>query len=179
MSDDAHDWRDGSEPDEDAEPTQHDDRVAPPEPVILATREPLPLERRRLPDDVELASGAAVVGTYLFDQLIARSVADETWSPDSDGALLADPRQLLYVATPRPDGTLYATLQAVIPASAIPREPWQPEPEQGAALLLGVVVRLAGERRFPGSTADEAMDHFAAILGGAAEPVVDRLLRGL
>jgi len=179
MSDDANDWSHGTEPGEDPGGTQRDDGVATPEPVVLATREPLPLERRRLPDDAELASGAAVVGTYLFDRLIARSVADEAWSPDSDGSLLADPRQLLYVATPRPDGTVYATLQAVIPASAIPREPWQPEPEQGAALLLGVVVRLAGERKFPGSMADEAMDHFAAILGGGAEPVVDRMLRGL
>lgn len=148
--------------------------------ILLETAESFPLERRRLPDDPELAGeGMAVVGSFLGERLIARSVAPGDWTPDADGGLLKAPRQLVYVGEVRPDGTLYAQLGAVVPPEAIPREPWQPEPEGAGLLLLGVVVRLAQDRRADRAPAEEAVDHFATILGRGGVPVVDKLLGGL
>lgn len=151
------------------------------DPVVLVTDQPLPLSRRRLEDDPELAPGAAIVGTYLGDSLITRAVAEPDWNSDSDLAMLDVPRQLHYQATEIDGGTIRAELSAVIPASDIPREPWQPEPEPDAAPLvfpLGIVVRLAADRT-GAALGLECFIHFQAILSGAGEPVADRILRSL
>lgn len=150
-------------------------------PVILVTDEPLQLLRRRLDDDPELAPDAAIVGTYLQDRLITRSVAEPDWTPESDLGLLGVPRRLHYQATEVEGATIRAELGALIPASDIPREPWQPEPDDDAPPLLfplGIVVRLAADRT--GAAVEvECFVHLQAILAGSAEPVADRILRSL
>jgi hypothetical protein len=150
-------------------------------PVILVTDQPLPLTRRRLDDDPELAPGAAIVGTYLGEYLLTRAVAEADWSPDSDLGLLDAPRQLHYQATEIEGGTIRAELGAVIPAADLPREPWEPEPDDEAPPLvfpLGIVVRIAADRT--GAKMDlECFIHFQAILSGSGEPVADRILRRL
>lgn len=149
--------------------------------IDLATALPVPLERRRLPDDPELAPDAAIIGAYLEGRLIARSVAPPDWGPEDDRGLFDQPRHLHYRGRDGEGGTLYAELGALIPAADLPREPWQGEPEEGtppALVLLGVVVRLAQDRT-QDDLARECLDHFAAIVGGGAEPVADRVLRSL
>jgi hypothetical protein len=149
--------------------------------VILATEDALPLSRRRLDDDPELAPGAAIVGTYLDDRLITRAVAEPDWDADADLGLLDVPRQLRYQAAEVEGATIRAELGAIIPAADMPREPWQPEPESDAPPLifpLGIVVRLAADRT--GAPLEvECFIHFQAILAGSAEPVADRILRSL
>jgi hypothetical protein len=149
--------------------------------VVLITDQPLELNRRRLDDDPELAPGAAIVGTYVGDSLITRSVAEADWDDESDLGLLTPPRQLHYQATEIEGGTIRAELGAIIPAADIPREPWEAEPEDDAPPLifpLGIVVRLAADRT--GAEMEvECFVHFQAILSGSGEPVADRILRSL
>ena len=149
--------------------------------VVFLTDQPLALTRVRLPDDEELAPGAAIVGTYLDGHLLTRSVAAPDWEPESDMALLDEPRALHYSASELEGGTIRAELGALIPATALPREPWQPEPEDDAPpaiFPLGVVVRLPADRT--GAALElECFVHFQAILNGGAEPVADRILRQL
>lgn len=149
--------------------------------VILITDESLQLLRRRLDDDPDLAPGAAIVGTYLQDRLITRAVAEPDWTPEADLALLGAPHRLHYQAAEVEGATIRAELGAIIPASDIPREPWQPEPDDDAPPLLfplGIVVRLAADRT--GAALEvECFIHFQAILAGSAEPVADRILRSL
>ena len=149
--------------------------------VVLVTDQPLQLSRRRLEDDPELAPGAAIVGTYLGEALITRAVAEADWDAESDLGLLESPRQLHYLATEIDGATIRAELGAIIPASDIPREPWQPEPEENSPPLifpLGIVVRIAADRT--GAELElECFIHFQAILSWQAEPVADRILRNL
>jgi hypothetical protein len=163
---------------EDDEPEDEQEQV----PTLdLATALPIPIERRRLPDDPDLAPDQAVVGAFLEGRLIARSVAPPDWTPEDDRGLFDVPRQLHYRGKDAEGGTLYAELGALIPAADLPREPWQPEPDETAPpalVLLGVVVRLAQDRRQE-DLAHECLDHFAAIVGGGAEPVADRVLKSL
>lgn len=170
---DSYDDRD--DPDEGGEDT-------PAMPTLdLTTAAPVPLERRRLPDDPELAPDSAIVGAYLEGRLLARSVAPPDWTVEDDRGLFDVPRQLVYRGKEAEGGTLYAELGALIPAVDLPREPWQPEPDESAPaglVMLGVVVRLAQDRKqtdFP----HECLDHFATIVGGGAEPVADRILKSL
>lgn len=149
--------------------------------VVLVTDQPLQLTRKRLDDDPELAPGAAIVGTYLGEALLTRAVADPDWDSESDMGLLSQPRQLHYQATEIDGGTIRAELSAVIPAADIPREPWQPEPEDDAPPLifpLGIVVRIAADRT-GAELQVECFVHFQAILSGGGEPVADRILKNL
>lgn len=149
--------------------------------VILVTDQPLQLSRRRLDDDPDLAPDAAIVGTHLGDSLITRAVANPDWNLESDLGLLNQPRQLHYQAMEIAGGTIRAELSAVIPATDIPREPWESEPEPDSPPLifpLGIVVRIAADRT--GAALElECFIHFQAILSGSAEPVADRILRSL
>lgn len=147
------------------------------QPVMLVTASPLPLERHRLEDDPELAAGA-IVGTYLAGRLIARSAQDAEWTPEAEGDVFAVPRQLVYLGREVEGRTIRAELCALIPAADIPREPWQPAPEHDALVLLGIVVRLPGDRTRE-ELALECLDHFETIVGAGAEPVADRVLRSL
>lgn len=156
---------------------QSDDSEATGHPVMLVTASPLPLERRRLDDDPELAAGA-IVGTYLGGRLIARSVQDGEWTAEAEGDVFTVPRQLVYLGREVEGGTIRAELCALIPAADIPHEPWQPASEHDALVLLGIVVRLPADRRRD-DFAEECLDHFETIVGAGAEPVADRVLRSL
>lgn len=149
--------------------------------VVLLTDQQISLSRRRLEDDPELAPGAAIVGTYLGEALITRAIAEPDWEPAADMGLLDSPRQLHYTATEIDGGTIRAELGAIIPAADVPREPWQPEPDDDSPPLifpLGIVVRIAADRT--GAALEvECFVHFQAILSGSAEPVADRILRRL
>ena len=145
--------------------------------VMLVTATPLPLERRRLDDDPELAQGA-IVGTFLGGRLIARSVQDAEWTPEAEGDVFTTPRQLVYLGREVEGGTIRAELCALIPAADIPHEPWQGPPENDALVLLGIVVRLPADRTRD-DFAEECLDHFETIVGAGAEPVADRVLRSL
>lgn len=147
------------------------------QPVMLVTASPLPLERRRLEDDPELAAGA-IVGTYLGGRLIARSVQDAEWTSEAEGDVFTVPRQLVYLGREVEGGTIRAELCALIPAADIPHEPWQPASEHDALVLLGIVVRLQADRTRDDFAA-ECLDHFETIVGAGAEPVADRVLRSL
>lgn len=147
------------------------------EPVMLVTAAPLPLERRRLDDDPELAQGA-IVGTFLGGRLIARSVQDPEWTHEAEGDVFASPRQLVYLGREVEGGTIRAELCALIPAADLPHEPWQEAAENDALVLLGIVVRLPADRTRD-DFAEECLDHFETIVGAGAEPVADRVLRSL
>lgn len=178
--DDAYDGDDerGDDGDEDEQDdVQDEDAESADQPVMLVTASPLPLERRRLEDDPELAAGA-IVGTYLGGRLIARSVQDAEWTPEAEGDVFAVPRQLVYLGREVEGGTIRAELCALIPAADIPHEPWQPAPEHDALVLLGIVVRLPADRTRD-DFAEECLDHFETIVGAGAEPVADRVLRSL
>jgi hypothetical protein len=163
--------------DEGEEGETDEESVEPGQPVMLVTAAALPLERRRLDDDPELAEGA-IVGTYLGGRLIARSVQDSEWTPEAEGDVFAVPRQLVYLGREVEGGTIRAELCALLPAADIPREPWQQAPENDALVLLGIVVRLPADRTHDELTA-ECLDHFETIVGAGAEPVADRVLRSL
>jgi hypothetical protein len=149
--------------------------------VTLLTASPMQIERRRLEDDPETLPDAAIVGAYIDGRLIARCAAPPEWEADDEVQLFSTPRQIMYVGRETDDKTIRAELMALIPPADIPREPWQPEPDDDAppaAVLLGVVVRLPGDRTLP-DLPNECLSHFMAVLGGGGEPVVDRILRNL
>lgn len=151
------------------------------EKVSLLTGTPFQIERRRLEDEPELQPDMAIVGSFVNGKMIARSVAALEWEPEDEGELFSEPRQIMYQAEETEDGTIRAQLMAIIPASDIPREPWQPEPDEdapAAVMPLGIVVRLPADRKEI-DIQTECVAHFASVLGGKAEPVVDRILRSL
>jgi len=142
---------------------------------------PVPIERRRLEDEPDLAPDAAIVGAFLDGRLIARVAADADWTPEDDHGLLDVPRVISYTAREVEGGTIRAELCAVIPAQDLPREPWQPEPEEDTPeglMLLGIVLRLSHERS-KGEFTEECLDHFMMIMKMGAESVVDRLLKSV
>ena len=171
--DDEHDEQDDAADDDE----QGDATEATDHPVMLVTATALPLERRRLEDDPELAAGA-IVGTYLGGRLIARSVQDSEWTAEAEGDVFTVSRQLVYLGREVEGGTIRAELCALIPAADIPHEPWQPASEHDALVLLGIVVRLPADRTRD-DFAEECLDHFETIVGDGAEPVADRVLRSL
>ncbi len=139
------------------------------------------LERRRLPDDEELAPDAAIVGTYIGDNLVARCAGPPDWSPEADMGLFEAPRQVQYSGVEGEDGTIRAELGALIPAADMPREPWEAEPEEDIPPLLfplGVIVRIPADRTGE-DLVTECAKHLLAVLTGGGEPVVDRLLKHL
>jgi len=158
------------------------DDESPPDLPILAIRTTasFPIERRRLPDDPELAPDLAIVGAFLDGRMIARAGLPMEWDSALDAALFHAPRPIEYHARDSKAGqAIHAQLYAVIPADAIPpEEPWMPRADADAEpvlLELGVVVRLAGDRG-DRSFQDECVDHLNAILSGNAKPAADRAL---
>jgi hypothetical protein len=146
----------------------------------LVMAAPVMIERRRLEDDEDRPE-ISIIGSFLDGKLIARCAGDPEWTPEDDGDLFSVPRQLVYQASELEDKTIRAQLLALIPAKDIPREPWQPEPDEDAPpafVLLGIVVRLPGDRKEP-DFPRECLSHFMSIVGGNAEPVVDRILKSL
>lgn len=151
------------------------------QPIVMAIDTELAMKRRRLPDDPDLAPDASIVGTYIGDSLVARCAGPPDWAPESDMGLFDEPRRVQYSGTEDEDGTIRAELGALIPAAAMPREPWESEPDEDVPPLLfplGVVVRLPGDRTGE-DLVTECAKHLLAVLTGGGEPVVDRILKQL
>jgi len=146
--------------------------------VVLRTNDRLPIEQRRLDDDEELAPGMAIVGTFLGDNLIARSSQPKEWEAEVAGRLFVDGVPLVYAGVSDPQKGIEASLFAEIDLAKLPREPWQPVPDGTALYLLGKVVRVKDDLQ--GREPEmECLDHFRSVLERGGVAVVDRLLRDL
>ncbi len=151
------------------------------QPIVMAVDAEFPLERRRLPDDPELAPDSSVIGTYIGDSLVARCAGPADWGPESDMGLFDAPRQVQYSGVEGEDGTIRAELGALIPAADMPREPWEAEPDEDVPPLLfplGVIIRIPADRTGT-DLVNECAKHLLAVLTGGGEPVVDRILKRL
>lgn len=159
----------------------HEDDDDGKESLSLLLGNPVLIERRRLEDEPELQPDMAIVGSFVNGKMIARSIAPPEWEPEVEGDLFTKPRQIMYRGEELEDSTIRAQLYALIPPAELPREPWQPEPDANAPsaiALLGVVVRLPADRKEE-TFEEECVSHFASVIGGNAEPVVDRILKSL
>lgn len=135
--------------------------------------------RRVLPPDDELAPGRALVGAYLDDVLIARSLCDEDFDPEEDAEFFQEPVEIVYLGFVDPDGTIKAFLNAERP---VPPEAWRGGDhgeEEWDGVFLGIVDRLPGDVVCGSHIFVEAGHHFASILAGKAVPRIDRILAHL
>jgi len=172
--------------------------------VFITTSQPVPLEVTRLDD--ERAPDGVALGAYIGGRLVARSAMDG----DSIDRLLA----LGLFAQPVPLGLfayeeepgLQCRLFALVPSgllseAAHAEEPWKasvPSYEERVArggdddddgpsletVLLGHIVRFAGDRKHPDDLAAEAVDVLHKILTGgtlsdANAKAIDDLLDNL
>jgi hypothetical protein len=84
--------------------------------------------------------------------------------------------QLLYVAT-EDDPGIFALLYALVPRESAA---WEDDENQKVeTVYLGTVVRASECRVHPGDLTAEAVDHFAAILGGKTCEPIEQLLKRL
>ena len=150
----------------------------PEEAVVLRTNMPIPIEQRRLADDDELAPGMAIVGTFLDENMIARSSQPPEWEASVAGRLFEGGVPLVYAGVADPDKGIDASLFAEVALARLPREPWQPEPEGTALYLLGKLVRVKADYG-NGAPEAECLEHFRTVLEKGGMSVVDRLLRDL
>lgn len=173
----------------------------PPTTVFVATATPLqvtvaPLPDERAPDGVCLASridGRLVARCAMPGESIERLLALK---------LFEDP-VLVGLLAFEGDPGIQARLVALVPATRLTEggeedEPWkasvpsfeeaqkeQPEETSGlAAVLLGHIVRFAGDRRHPDDLAQEAVDMLQKVVAGgplpdAAKRAIDDLLDSL
>jgi hypothetical protein len=171
-------YEDDDDENERDEPGEWSTEGIPEEAVVLRTNSPVPIEQRRLDDDEELAPGMAIVGTFLGDNLIARSSQPPEWEAAVAAPLFDGGVPLVYAGVANPEKGIEASLFAEIELSRLPREPWQPEPDGTALYLLGKLVRVKAD--YGGaSPEEECLDHFRAVLERGGMSVVDRLLRDL
>jgi hypothetical protein len=91
-------------------------------------------------------------------------------------SIVGEPRQLLYVAT-EDDPGIFALLYALVPRESAAWE--DDENQEVEAVYLGTVVRASECRAHPGDLTAEAVDHFAAILGGQTIEPIEQLLKRL
>ena len=178
-----------------------EDDELPPTTVFVATATPLqvtvaPLPDERAPDGVCLASridGRLVARCAMPGESIERLLALK---------LFEDP-VLVGLLAFEGDPGIQARLVALVPATRLTEggeedEPWkasvpsfeeaqkeQPEETSGlAAVLLGHIVRFAGDRRHPDDLAQEAVDMLQKVVAGgplpdAAKRAIDDLLDSL
>lgn len=170
--------------------------------VVVASAMELPLQVRRVehPSIPETAIG---LGTFIDDRLLGRqAVAAETVETYRD--LLSRPRRLAYVAIEKEDGSVEGQLAAVVQPSEVMEtaeeeeeesEPWRAsvpvwdgdargggdeddvDDDRHAALLpLGIVVRMAQRRNYPGDLAAEAADVLRSVVQRGAVEIVDQFL---
>ena len=197
------DDRDDDEQDDDEDDDDEEDEDGPQRPaVFITTSQPVPLEVARLED--ERAPDGVALGAYIGGRLVARSAMDG----DSIDRLLA----LGLFAQPVPLGLfayeeepgLQCRLFALVPSTKLSEaahadEPWkasvpsyeerlaQGDDDDGESLetvLLGHIVRFAGDRKHPDDLAAEAVDVLHKILTGgplsdASSKAIDDLLDSL
>jgi hypothetical protein len=181
------------------------DGSGPPDGVIVATEEALPLRLERLEPDPTVGAGLVILGSYLGERLVARcAVPPAAAAMIEDRGLLRDPVRIALAAREASPG-LQCQLFALVAMprdlgeEETPEEPWaasvpgagydravgghdredEPEAAPQAAVLLGQIVRFARDRRHPSSLPDEAIDVLFTIVQGQLVEVVDKLLDDL
>ena len=169
---------------------------------VTVSTTPLPLVLRTLEDD-RVPAGQAGLGTYLGERLIARNTFPTEFVerlPLTE--LFSQPVPLLFhvaLGGPGIQGTLYA----LVPSGPFEEdeesdeaeEPWaesvpryedsldaadlEEGQERRAMFPLGVLVRVARDRRFPNDLGLEAKDLLHTVLTGQSHEVIDRVLEDL
>lgn len=176
-----------------------EDAAGKPDDGVTVSTTPVPLTLRALEDD-RVPTGQAGLGAYLGDRLIARNTFPTDFVAKLPlDELFANPVPLLFHAAlggPGIQGTLYA----LVPSEPLEEEageeeeePWaasvprfedaiedeSDSEEQRAMFPLGILVRVARDRKFPDDLALEAGDLLHAVLTGESSEVIDRVLEDL
>lgn len=169
--------------------------------VVVASAGALRLRIRGV-EHPSIPEAAVGIGTFIGDRLLGRqAVAPET--VPTYRALLSRPRRLAYIAYETDDGSVEGQLAAVVRPSevvdrgqeadeGIPEEAWKQsvpsfeagaddeedvgDDEHAALLPLGLVVRMAQRRSFPGDLAAEAADVLKSVVEKGAVEIVDQFL---
>ena len=155
-------------------------------PLLLAVR---PLDDERVP------AGQAGLGCYLGNRLVARNAFPAQFVARLPlDTIFSRPVPLVFqaeVGGPGIRGTLFAAVAtALLRDIDEPPEPWAasvprfedsvPSEEDGRTLFpLGVLVRVARDRKFPDDLAREAADLLQTALTGQTHEVIDRVLDDL
>lgn len=183
-----------------AEPEFAEEGNRPADDGVTVSTTPVPLSLRAL-DDERVPEGQAGLGTFLGDRLIARNTFPTEFVdrlPLSE--LFSEPVPLLFhvaLGGPGIQGTLYA----LVPSGPFEEEeseesePWSDsvpryedsledaEMEDGeerrAMFPLGILVRVARDRKFPDDLGAEAKDLLHTVLTGETHEVIDRVLDDL
>ena len=182
-----------------SEPDYAEDASRPADDGVTVSTTPVPLELRTL-DDERVPEGQAGLGTFLGERLIARNTFPTEFVerlPISE--LFSEPVPLLFhvaVGGPGIQGTLYA----LVPSGPFEEESEETEPwaesvpryedtledvegeegqERRAMFPLGVLVRVARDRKFPDDLGAEAKDLLHTVLTGETHEVIDRVLDDL
>jgi len=172
------------------------DQPAPSDGTVMVSTTPIPLTVRVIDDD-RVPPGETGFGAYLADRLVARNaLPSELIDRLPLAALFADPVPLVFqvgLGIPGIRGTLFALVPfGPMQAAVEPEEPWaasvpkfeaEAAAETGAAepvlFPLGILVRTARDRKFPGDLPREAADLLRTALSGETHEVVDRVLDDL
>jgi hypothetical protein len=207
MPDDRYDpFADDDDRDDDDELEDEDDEAGdeegPQRPaVFITTSQPVPLEVARLDD--ERAPDGVALGAYIGGRLVARSAMPaEAIERLLALGLFTEPVPLGLFAYEEEPG-LQCRLFALVPSGLLTEashadEPWKasvPSYEERVAqddddgpsletILLGHIVRFAGDRKHPDDLAAEAVDVLHKILTGgpladASSKAIDDLLDSL
>lgn len=201
--DDSDDDEDDDFEDQDADDAAADDEDGPQRPaVFITTSQAVPLDVQRLDD--ERAPDGVALAAYIGGRLVARSaMPGEAIDRLLALGLFTQPVPLGLFAYEEEPG-LQCRLFALVPsgllsAAAHADEPWkasvpsyeermaQGDDDDGPSLetvLLGHIVRFAGDRRHPDDLAAEAVDVLHKILTGgpladASAKAIDDLLNNL
>jgi hypothetical protein len=197
------DDRDDDEQDDDEDDDDdEEDEDGPQRPaVFITTSQPVPLVVERLDD--ERAPDGVALGAYIGGRLVARSAMPaEAIERLLALGLFAQPVPLGLFAYEEEPG-LQCRLFALVPSRLLSEaahadEPWKAsvpsyedrvegDDEEGESLetvLLGHIVRFAGDRKHPDNLAEEALDVLRKILTGgplsdANSKAIDDLLDSL
>ena len=201
-NDDDRDDEDEQEDDEDEDDDEEDEDGPQRPAVFITTSQPVPLVVERLDD--ERAPDGVALGAYIGGRLVARSAMPaEAIERLLALGLFTEPVPLGLFAYEEEPG-LQCRLFALVPSgllseSAHADEPWKAsvpsyeerlaegDDEDGPSLetvLLGHIVRFAGDRKHPDDLAAEAVDVLHKILTGgpladASSKAIDDLLDSL
>ena len=193
---------DGS--DEEEEEDDDDDDAEPRPAVFITTSQPVPLRVTRLDD--ERAPDGVALAAYIDGRLVARSAMDGDAIDRLLGLGLFEEPVILGLFAYEEEPGLQCRLFALVPSGKLSEvvhadEPWKAsvpsyeervargggDEEEGESLetiLLGHIVRFAGDRQHPDDLAAEAVDILQKILVGgpladASQKAIDDLLNNL
>jgi len=182
-----------------AEPDFAEEGSRPADDGVTVSTTPVPLSLRAL-DDERVPEGQAGLGTFLGERLIARNTFPADFVerlPISE--LFSQPVPLLFhvaLGGPGIQGTLYALVPSgPFEEDSDETEPWSDSvpkfedavedgetddgEERRAMFPLGVLVRVARDRKFPDDLGAEAKDLLHTVLTGETHEVIDRVLDDL